>query len=147
MRKMDMERTIYKKYALIGYDAKDVRTYIQSLLASEKEEYNLLKEKVQHEKEENQRLLEELERKEQIPPMNPNAEEINGILMDLFANHTQSILDLKNELQEKEKQLVQQLKIKTQQREMSKNRIKEAPAYLKAMTEKSFEIEKELKDK
>ncbi|WP_379970520.1 hypothetical protein [Ectobacillus sp. sgz5001026] len=144
---MDMERTIYKKYALIGYDAKDVRTYIQSLLASEKEEYNLLKEKVQHEREENQRLLEELERKEQIPPMNPNAEEINGILMDLFANHTQSILDLKNELQEKEKQLVQQLKIKTQQREMSKNRIKEAPAYFKAMTEKSFEIEKELKDK
>lgn len=144
---MDMERTIYKKYALIGYDPKDVRTYIQSLLASEQEEYNLLKEKLQNEREENQRLLEELEQKNQIPPINPIAEEINGILMDLFANHTQSILNLKNELQEKERQQLQQLKIKTQEREMSKNRIKKAPAYVKAMTEKSFEIEKELKDK
>ncbi|WP_416828362.1 hypothetical protein [Ectobacillus polymachus] len=140
---MDIERTIYKKYALNGYNPKDVRAHIQSLLESEQAEYDRLKEKLHKEKIENQRLLEELERKEQIPPMNPIAEEISGMLMDLFVAHTQSILDLQNELQEKEEQQLQQLEIKTQQSEMAKNRIKEVPEYVKAIMEKS---EKELKD-
>ncbi|WP_416828359.1 hypothetical protein [Ectobacillus polymachus] len=140
---MDIERTIYKKYTLVGYDPKDVRAHIQSLLESEQKEYDLLKEKVDNAKIENQRLLEELERKQELPPMNPIAEEISEMLVDIFANHTQSILDLKNELQEKEKQQLQQMELKAQQSEMSKNRIKEVPEYLKAITEKS---EKELND-
>lgn len=140
---MDIERTIYKKYTFIGYNPKDVRAHIQSLLESEQKEYDLLKEKVDNAKIENQRLLEELESKQEIPPMNPIAEEISGMLVDIFAAHTQSILDLKNELQEKEKQQLQQLEMKTQESEMSKIRIKEVPEYLKAITEKS---EKELNE-
>ena len=92
---MDLERAIYKKRSIIGYDQKEVREYLVQLQEEHTRELEFLKQKIHQEKERNSALISKLKRMNQLPESNPIAEELTQIIMNLFVLHNESIMNLK----------------------------------------------------
>lgn len=144
--KLNLERAIYKKRSIIGYDPKSVRNHIQSLQEKQQKELKLLQEKLMNEKSDNQKLKEELEVKNQLLPDHSISSEVNSMLMDLFVQHTKVILEKQNELQKQEREQLELLEKKEQQKEWTKKRLEDAIDYLKSLQSKPFESRKELSE-
>jgi hypothetical protein len=144
--KLNLERAIYNKRSIIGYDLKSVRNHIQSLQEKQQKELKLLQEKLMNEKSFNQKLKEELEVKNQLLPDHSISSEVNSMLMDLFVQHTKLILEKQNEFQKQEREQLELLEKKKQQKEWTKKRLEDAIDYLKSLQSKPFESRKELSE-
>lgn len=130
---LDFEKKLYKKRALLGYNPKNVRKHIQFLNDAHENKRNILEQQLLNEKEINRQLKEELELKKINNSINLIPEEINKGLMDIFIQHTKSIMELKDELQEQEAKHVYELETKKHQKELAQKHLQDALSYLKEL--------------
>ncbi|MDF2946183.1 MAG: hypothetical protein K0S51_862 [Bacillales bacterium] len=135
---MDLNRAMYKKKALYGYNPEDVHKHIQNRNKNHQKELEVLKSRLQDEKSINKRLKNEIKEKNQLPLVNPIENELNKMLMDVFKSHTTEILERKKELKKIEELKQMQLEEKERLLELSTERLNEALKYLKNISTQQF---------
>ncbi|MDF2606142.1 MAG: hypothetical protein K0S34_332 [Bacillales bacterium] len=141
---MDLNRAIYKKKALYGYNPEDVHKYIQNQTEKHQIELTVIKRQLQDEKSIYKRVKDEIKEKNQLLLDNPIENELNKMLMDVFKSHTSEILERKKELKKIEELKQMQLEKKERLLELSSERINEALQYLKNISTQQFLAKKGL---
>jgi glycerol-3-phosphate dehydrogenase len=136
-----LERKIYKKRGLIGYNPKEVEDKIQSLRDLNQREQERLEQEITAEREKNKMLKAKLDEFIMKSFKNIVSEELTLKLKDQFFQHTKSILELKVELQERESKLQEQFEKKMEQKELAQKQIQNALQYLNIQ---KTELKKEL---
>ncbi|MDP4084993.1 MAG: hypothetical protein Q8934_10320 [Bacillota bacterium] len=142
---MTLERNIYKKRAIFGYDPKEIREHLRLMQHEHQLNIKKLEEKLLNEKEKNHKLKRELEIENlMLSQINPLAQNINEKLFEAFKLQTEQILNLKIELEAEEKRLLEILDKKLEEKNLAKASVEKSLHYLKSLRNQHFHIEKEL---
>lgn len=140
---MNLERKLYKKRGLIGYNPAEVENKIHSLQNDYQNELERLKEKIVSEKEKNENLTANFEAFEMKPKENKVMDEVTRRLKEEFFHQTKEILAIKLQYVEKEKLLEEHFDQKQKQKELVQKRIQDALDYLNQQKE---QLRKELNE-
>lgn len=142
--KMDLQKMIIMERAFSGYSPKSVLGTIQLTQEKHQQELTSLKDKLQIEKEINQKLTEEVELTISVPQIQPD-QKMNPMLEDLNEHlimNNKSILELQIVLERQESIYMQELELKKKQKYLAKKRMQEALQYLKILPEMQTDLMK-----
>jgi hypothetical protein len=130
---LDLNRSIYKKRAFVGYKPEDVHQTIQSIAEKHQNELGLLKREIQKQVDAIKQLRNEVKAENQVRIENPIEAELSKKLLEVYMQHTAEILEHKKELIKVEQYKKEQLIEKQEQLEVSKKRVNDVLHYLKAI--------------